>query len=108
MNSVLYSIILIAITAVVTFSLRAFPFMVFGGKRQMPNNVRRVVSLLPPGIMGVLLIYCVKSDIVSVGMNTIASIASIAVVVMLHIFKRNTLLSIAVGTVLYMVLIRVL
>ena len=106
MNNVMYSMLLIAITAVVTLLLRAFSFIVFGGNRQMPEQLKKVVSLLPPGIMAVLLVYCLKGDIVSISMGTVSSLISVAIVVLLHLWKRNTLLSIAVGTVVYMALIR--
>lgn len=107
-----YTVMLIAITAVITFLLRAFPFMVFGGGKQMPERVKRVADLLPAAIMGVLTIYCIKGDLLSLvsGINTnvISTFVALIVVALIHIWKRNTLVSIAVGTVIYMVLIRVL
>ena len=112
MPSFLNSVILVAVSALVTLLLRAFPFMVFGRKGQMPASVKKVADLLPAAIMGVLVIYCVKTDILSItgGITSsfIASFVAIVFVVLVHLLRRNTLISIAVGTIIYMVLIRVL
>lgn len=113
------SLILVLTAAVMTFLLRAIPFIVFSGGRQMPLRIKRVVGLLPAAIMGVLVIYCLKGDIISaqamissketagIG-GVLATVAALLVVVGVHLKKRNTLLSIAAGTIVYMVLLRVL
>lgn len=113
------SLILVLTAAVMTFLLRAIPFIVFSGGRQMPPRLRRVVGFLPAAIMGVLVIYCLKGDIIStqamissketagIG-GVLATLAALLVVVGVHLKKRNTLLSIAAGTIVYMVLLRVL
>lgn len=107
-----YTVMLIAITAVITFLLRAIPFMIFGGGKQMPDRVKKVADLLPAAIMTVLVIYCIKAELLSiatgVSITAIGSAVALLVVVAVHLWKRNTLVSIGVGTVIYMVLIRVL
>lgn len=103
-----YSIMLVAVTAIVTFILRAIPFVVFGGKKDMHPTVRMIADKLPPAIIAVLVVYCVKSDIAMPGTGTIATLIALAAVVLVHLWKKNTLLSIAVGTVIYMILIRVI
>ena len=90
-----HSILLIAIASGITFLIRAFPFLVFK-KRQMP------------AIIAVLVIYCLKGPLTVLGTETIAAVIAIAGVVILHLWKRNTLLSVAAGTVLYMIFIRCL
>lgn len=91
-----HSILLIAIASGITFLIRAFPFLVFR-KRQMPAS-----------IIAVLVIYCLKGPLTVLGTETIAAVIAIAGVVILHLWKRNTLLSVAAGTVLYMIFIRCL
>ena len=91
-----HSILLIAIASGITFLIRAFPFLVFK-KRQMPA-----------AIIAVLVIYCLKGPLTVLGTETIAAVIAIAGVVILHLWKRNTLLSVAAGTVLYMIFIRCL
>ncbi|MCQ2493508.1 MAG: AzlD domain-containing protein [Lachnospiraceae bacterium] len=107
-----YTVMLIAITAVITFLLRAIPFMIFGGGKKMPDRVKKVADLLPAAIMTVLVIYCIKGELLSiatgVSITAIGSAVALLVVVAVHLWKRNTLVSIGVGTVIYMVLIRVL
>ena len=103
----LHSIGIITVAAIVTLFIRAIPFLVFGGKREVPATVTYLGKVLPPAIMVILVIYCVKSINLFSGSHGIPELLSIAVVAGLHIWKKNTLLSIAVGTVLYMVLVQV-
>ena len=122
MNSIVNSVILIVVAATITFLLRALPFLIFGGKSKMPDGVKKVSDMLPAAIMAVLVVYCVKSDIFSVkemllnGMNycreniasPIAACAALVAVSVVHLWKRKTLLSIFIGTLIYMILIRVI
>ena len=102
-----HSIAIIAVAAAVTLLIRAIPFFVFGGKREVPTTVTYLGKVLPPAIMVILVIYCVKSINLFAGSRGIPELVSIAVVAALHIWKKNTLLSIAIGTILYMVLVQV-
>ena len=103
----LHSIGIIAVAAIVTLFIRAIPFVLFGGKREVPETVTYLGKVLPPAIMIILVVYCVKGINLMVGNHGIPELLSIAVVAILHIWKRNTLLSIAVGTILYMILVQV-
>lgn len=103
----LHSIEIIAVAAIVTLIIRAVPFVAFGGKREVPATVTYLGKVLPPAIMVILVIYCVKSIHLFTGNHGIPELVSIAVVALLHVWKKNTLLSIAVGTVLYMILVQV-
>ena len=102
-----HSILLIAIASGITFLIRAFPFLVFK-KRQMPAFLKEIADKLPPAIIAVLVIYCLKGPLTVLDTETIAAAIAIAGVVILHLWKRNTLLSVAAGTVLYMIFIRCL
>ncbi|MFR1975397.1 MAG: AzlD domain-containing protein [Coprococcus sp.] len=77
-------------------------------KRQMPAFLKEIADKLPPAIIAVLVIYCLKGPLTVLGTETIAAIIAIAGVVILHLWKRNMLLSVAAGTVLYMIFIRCL
>ena len=103
----LHSIEIIAVAAIVTFIIRAIPFVAFGGKREVPVTVTYLGKVLPPAIMVILVIYCIKGIHLLSGSHGIPELLSIAVVIALHVWKRNTLLSIAVGTSLYMILVQV-
>ena len=98
----LHSVAIIAVAAIVTLIIRAVPFVAFDGKREVPETVTYLGKVLPPAI-----IYCVKGINLFTGSHGIPELLSIAVVALLHIWKKNTLLSIAVGTILYMILVQV-
>lgn len=108
MINVSHSILLIAIAAVMTFLLRAFPFLIFRGKQGMPVFVKNIANKLPPAIIAVLVVYCLKGDLFQISTSAAASAIALTTVILIHLWKRSTLLSIAVGTVIYMIGIRVL
>lgn len=103
-----HSVLLIAITAIITFILRAFPFLIFHGKKQLPAFVNDIAGKLPPAIIAVLVIYCLKGPIAQIGPETTASAIALAAVVLIHLWKRNTLISVAAGTIIYMLCIRLM
>lgn len=103
-----HSVLLIAIAAVITYSLRAVPFVLFGRGRQMPPIIKKISDLLPPAIMAVLVIYCLKADIFAFSMSSLASFIGVAVTAVVHLWKRNVLFSIASGTVVYMACLHLL
>lgn len=100
------SIATVAVAAVCTFLTRLIPFALFGGKRGVPRAVMFLGNVLPPAIIATLIIYCMKAVNLTAFPSGIPELISIAVVALLHIWKRHTLLSIGVGTVLYMVLVQ--
>ena len=104
----LYVVLAIFIAAVVTFSLRALPFLLFSGNRKMPDWLSRLGAVLPSAIMAVLIVYClkgVKSDIIGTG---VPSAIAVLVVALSYKWKHNTFLSILFGTAVYMLLLRIL
>ena len=104
-NSALYPIAVIAVTALVTWALRAFPFLVFGN-RPLPEMVHYLGKVLPPAIMTVLVIYCLReTSFIQYPFGIPEIIASLLVTV-LQMIRRNMYLSIVAGTVCYMILIR--
>lgn len=98
----------VLVSAVCTFALRALPFLAFNGERNIPLWLDRLGQVLPAAIMAVLIVYCLKDE--GSDLRGIAFPKGIAVVVVAvsYKWKHNTLISIAVGTSLYMVLLRVL
>lgn len=108
MNPVLYSILIIAVASICTIFTRAVPFAIFGGAREMPEALKRLTSLLPPAIIAVLVVYCLKGLLTASSTETIATVIALIAVVSLHLWKKNTLISVASGTVIYMALIRLI
>ena len=101
-----HAVALVGIVAIFTLLTRAFPFVILGGKREVPPLVKYLGNVLPSAIMTILVIYCLKNVNFLTGTRGIPEIAAIGVVVLLHLWKRNTLLSIGVGTLLYMILVQ--
>ena len=97
---------IVLVCAGVTLLLRALPFMFFGGKGGVPKAIVSLGGMLPPAIMAALVVYCLKGVPYGSFADGAYQLMAGAVVVFVHLWKRNTLLSIAVGTAAYMLLIR--
>lgn len=104
--NILYSLLIIAVVSICTILLRAFPFLIFGGKKEMPQTIQYLGKVLPPAIMAVLVVYCLREVSFIQGNHGIPELISVLLVAGLHIWKKNILLSIGLGTVCYMVLIQ--
>lgn len=102
----LHTILLIAIMALVTAALRFLPFLIFGENRKTPPLITYLGQVLPYAIMGMLVVYCLKDVSLATAPFGIPEAIGCAVVALLHVWKRNTLLSIGAGTVVYMLLVQ--
>lgn len=100
-----YVIAMIAVIAVVTMLLRFLPFMIFG-ERKTPEFVDYLGKYLPYAIMAMLVVYCLKGITFTSAPFGIPEIIAVAVTAGLHVWKRNTLISIICGTVCYMLLVQ--
>lgn len=101
------SLIIVAMVALATQITRWTPFLVFSGSRKLPRVVEDLGRLLPPAMMGLLVVYCFKNVSWLSGSHGAPELLATAAVVGLHLWKKNVLLSIAGGTALYMVLLQV-
>ncbi|MBE5884295.1 MAG: branched-chain amino acid transporter AzlD [Lachnospiraceae bacterium] len=101
-----HSVAIIGVVALCTLLTRALPFWILGGKREIPQTVKYLGKVLPPAIMVILVIYCLKSVNIFVGSRGIPEFLAVALVVALHCWRKNTLLSIGAGTVFYMILVQ--
>ena len=102
--SIMRSLLIIAVVSVTTFATRAIPFLLFPKGKEIPPLVKYLGAALPPAVIGMLVIYCLKDMNLMSASHAAPDLISTATVIILHIWKRNNLLSIGVGTVLYMVL----
>ena len=102
----LHSFLLIVVLAVVTLGLRGLPFLIFTGGRKTPEIVVYLSKVLPYAIMGMLVVFCFKDTVITSFPYAAPEILAAALVVVLHIWKRNTLLSIVSGTLCYMILVQ--
>lgn len=98
-------ILLVAVIVLVTAFTRFLPFVVFSG-RETPRFVVYLGKVLPYAVMGMLCVYCLKGiSFVSVPFGA-PELISVLIVVLLHLWRRNTLLSIIGGTACYMLLVQ--
>ena len=102
----LYSVLIVAVIAAVTALLRFCPFIVFHGKTETPKFVKYLGDVLPYSIMAMLVIFCLKGISFAKYPYGIPEIIASLAVAGLHAWRRSTILSIAAGTALYMLLIQ--
>lgn len=100
------SILIILAVAGATFATRVVPFLIFPKGKEIPSVIQYLGKVLTPAIIGMLVVYCLKGTTILQAPYGIPEAIAVAVTALLHVWKRNNLLSIGVGTVLYMVLIQ--
>jgi branched-subunit amino acid transport protein AzlD len=105
--SLTQQLILIAVMALGTAITRFTPFVVFPQNRPVPSVVRYLGQVLPYAVMGLLVVYCLKDVSVTTTPYGLPELIAVVSVVALYAWKRNILLSVGGGTVLYMVLVQV-
>ena len=99
-------LITIACVALATMLTRFLPFIIFPQSKETPKYIKYIGKVLPPAVFAMLVVYCFK-DITPLSYPyALPEIISGALVIVLHLLKRNMLLSIGAGTVCYMLLIR--
>ena len=89
-----------------TVITRALPFLLFPEKRKIPKYIKYLADVLPFTMIGMLVVYCLKDVSFIGGSHGLPELISIAAIVMLHLWRNNTLLSIGCGSLLYMILVQ--
>ena len=90
-----------------TIITRFLPFLLFPDSRPVPKVVEYLGRTLPAAMMGLLVVYCLRNVDISAAPHGLPELIALTVLTALHLWKRNVLLSIGAGTVLYMVLVQV-
>ena len=100
-------ILTIAVCTAATMLTRFLPFLIFSSKEQQPPEIVRYLGrVLPAAIFGMLIVYCLKGVRLSAGSHVIPEAIAIAVTIALHQWKHQTLVSIAGGTLCYVLLVQ--
>ncbi len=99
-------IITISLCVLGTMTTRFLPFMIFSSKKPTPKYIQYLGKALPAAIFGMLVIYCLKDVSLLEGSHGLPELLAIIFTVSLHLWKRQMLLSIAGGTVCYMLLVQ--
>ena len=98
--------ITIGLCVIGTMATRFLPFIIFNSKKPTPKYIEYLGKALPAAIFGMLVIYCLKNVSVFSGSHGLPELIAIILTILLHLWKRQTLLSIAGGTVCYMLLVQ--
>jgi len=101
------SFLIILVMALTTFATRIVPFLIFPKGKEVPKVVQYLGKVLTPAIIGMLVVYCLRNIVLVSYPYALPELIAAAAVVILHVWKRNNLISIGVGTVLYMILVQV-
>ena len=99
-------IITVAMVVLGTAVTRLLPFLVFPAGKPTPKYIQYLGKVLPSAVFGLLVIYCLRNVSIFSGSHAIPELISIVLVIILHVWKRQMLLSIAGGTVCYMLLVQ--
>ena len=106
MVSSMTALLIIAVTALFTFLTRAVPFLFFGGKKTSPPWILFLGRVLPPAIIAILVIYCLRNITPTAFSFGIPEIIAVLTAAGLQKYKHNNLLSILCSTVLYMIMVQ--
>lgn len=96
----------VGVCVAATLITRFAPFFIFSSKHKTPAFVRYLGKVLPPALFGMLVVYCLKAVDFLGGSHGLPELIALIVVVASHLWKRQMLLSIAVGTMCYMLLVQ--
>lgn len=99
-------VITILMVVLGTMLTRFLPFLIFPADKPTPKHIQYLGKVLPAAALGLLVVYCLKDVSVFQGSHGIPELISVILIVVLHFWKRQMLLSIAGGTICYMVLVQ--
>lgn len=102
-----HDLAIVAVVALVTLAIRALPFLLFSHGNP-PRVITYLGRVLPPTVMAILVVYCLKGVSFGALSGFAPALLAVAATAALHVWKRSTLLSIAGGTAVYMLLIRMI
>ena len=103
--TILQQVLTVAAVVLGTMTTRFLPFLLFPEGKQPPAFIRYLGTVLPSAVIGLLVVFCLK-DAVLTSWHGLTEILGILAVALLHRWKKNILLSIAGGTIFYMVLVQ--
>ena len=101
-----HSVWIVVVAVLATMVTRFLPFLIFRGDKKTPDAIVYLGKVLPYAIMGMLVVYCLKDVHLTAYPYGLPEFIGCAVVAALHVWKRNSLLSIGVGTVVYMIFVQ--
>lgn len=101
-----HAMIIILVMGLMTLATRILPVLIFGRGEKVPDYILYLGKVVPYTAMGLLIVYCLRDVQVTESPHALPELISITAVTLTYLWKRNTILSVVVGTVLYMILIQ--
>ena len=101
-----HAMIVIAVMGLAVIATRIVPVLIFGRGERVPEFILYLGRVVPYTAMGLLIVYCLRDVPVMDAPHGLPEIISLAVVTVTYIWKRNTILSVVIGTALYMFLVQ--
>ena len=106
MMSTSRALLIVGICALCTFATRVLPFLLFRNKKGVPPIVQYLGKSLPYIVMPILVVYCMRGISFASLSSWLPSLLAVGVTAGVHVWKRNNLISIAAGTIAYMLLVQ--
>ena len=97
---------MIFLMAAITFFIRALPFIFFPGNKKTPSYILYLGTVLPFAIVGMLVIYCLKDVSLTAAPFGMPELIAAAAIILVHLWRHNTLISVGGGTLFYMFLVQ--
>ena len=104
--SIPQQLVTIGVIVLGTMLTRFLPFILFPENRETPEFIRYLSTVLPYAVIGLLVVYCLKDIDAFGGSHGIPELIAVVFIIIVHSWKKNVLLSIAGGTLLYMILVQ--
>ena len=101
-----HAALVILIMGLVTLATRLLPVLIFGRGEKVPDYILYLGKVVPFTAMGLLIVYCLKDVSVVETPHGLPELVSLAIVSGTYLWKRNTILSVVIGTVVYMMLVQ--
>lgn len=101
-----HALIIIIVMGTVTVATRILPVLIFGRNEKVPDIILYLGRVVPYTAMGLLIVYCLKDVSVTEGSRGLPELIALVIVGVSYLWKRNTIFSVVIGTVLYMILVQ--
>lgn len=101
-----HAMIIILVMGVMTLATRILPVLIFGRGEKVPDYIMYLGRVVPYTAMGLLIVYCLKDVQILEAPHALPEIISLAAVCLTYLWKRNSIFSVVIGTVLYMILVQ--
>jgi branched-subunit amino acid transport protein AzlD len=101
-----HAMIVIAAMGLAVLATRIVPVLIFGRGEKVPDFILYLGRVVPYTAMGLLIVYCLRDMPVLEAPHGLPELISLAVVTVTYLWKRNTIMSVVIGTALYMFLVQ--